>query len=103
MVGAAQVTSSSASEEVKGVDVTFSGAGGVSDFLAARPQRRLFSRRTIETKSCGAQVGEGGNAKATTIAAEGDIDGGVRARPPRPFARPGGPCEATPLRRAGCR
>jgi len=51
------VTSSSASAEVEDVDVTFSDARGVSGFLA---------------------VGEGGNAKATTIAAEGDIDGGVR-------------------------
>jgi len=50
------VTSSSASEEVEDVDVTFSGAGGVLSFLA---------------------VGDGGNAKATTIAAEGDIDGDV--------------------------
>ena len=42
MVGAAQVTSNSTDEEVEDVDVTFSGEGGVSDFLAARPPRRLF-------------------------------------------------------------
>ena len=105
MIGAAQVASPSAAAEVEGVDVTFSDAGGVSSFLAVRPPCRLFSasRQTIETKSSAAQVGDSGNARATTIVAEGDINGGVRARPPRPFARPGGPCEATPLRRAGCR
>jgi len=47
------VTSSSASEEVEDVDVTFSDAGGVSDFLA---------------------VGDGGNAKATTIAVAGSVN-----------------------------
>jgi len=47
------VTSSSASEAVELVDVTFSDAGGVSDFLA---------------------VGDGGNAKATTIAVAGSVN-----------------------------